>query len=389
MLFFRPFPWEFAVRNLFRRPLRTALTLTGLTIVVTLVFVALGFVRGLEKSLDCSGDPRVAIIYSLGMGDNLEYSTLPARTADLVPASLDGIQQRFGRRYASGELYLGTMITVDEQAEPTLGLVRGVTPTALLVRRQVQIVEGHWPGPDEVIVGDLAAAKIGADLERLTVGRTIIMEGRSWKVAGRFSAGGSVFGSEIWCRLDDLQQALKRQDLSVVAVTLRSDADFAEVNLFCKTRNDLKLQAIRETEYYATLRRDYFRVRLMIWLVAGLVAFAGMFAGLNTMYSAVVGRTRELATLQTVGYARRAIFLSLVQEGVLMSVAASLTAAVIALVLVQGMAVRFTMGAFRLEIDHMVLLTGLASGLLLGVLGSVPPAVRALRMPIVDGLRAV
>ncbi len=345
VILFRLLPWEYAVRNLFRRPVRSGLTLAGLTTVITLVFLVVGFIRGLERSLAVSGDPQVAILFGLGMGENLEYSSIPARTADLAAASIPGVRRRYGRKYASAELFQGTMIKPEGVAAPARGLVRGVTPAALMVRSQVELVEGTWPAPGEVLVGRLAAAKLGVDNERLDVGNTVELEGRTWRISGRFSAGGSVFGAEIWCRLEDLQQAMKRQDLSLVAVTLEPAASFSEVNLFCKERLDLELQAIRETDYYATL--------------------------------------------QTIGFVRRAILLSVIQEGVLLAVTASLIASVLALTLLNGAAVRFTMGAFELRIDSTALLLGQGLGVLLGVLGAVPPSLRALRMQIVDGLKAV
>ena len=114
-----------------------------------------------------------------------------------------------------------------------------------------------------------------------------------------------------------------------------------------------------------------------------------MFAGLNTMYGAVVGRIAELSMLRTVGFVRRAIIVSLIQEGVLLAAAASLLAAFLALVLVNGAAVRFTMGAFALRVDSVAILIGCAVGLSLGVVGAIPPAIKALRIPVVDGLKAV
>src|SRR5947207_1488935 len=165
MLGFRLLPWEYGVRNLFRRPGRSALTLLGLTLVVLLVFVVVGFIRGLESSLAVSGDPRVVLVHSLGASENVENSSIPGRTTGLLAASLEAIQRRAGPgdnrvTYASAELYLGTEI-VTEGDTPSLGLVRGVTLSALLVRRKVQIVEGRWPGPGEVLVGRLASTKLG------------------------------------------------------------------------------------------------------------------------------------------------------------------------------------------------------------------------------------
>jgi ABC-type antimicrobial peptide transport system permease subunit len=389
LMFFRLLPWEYAIRNLFRRPLRTFLTFVGLTTVIVLVFVVVGFIRGLERSLAVSGDKNVAIVFSLGMGENLEYSSIPMRSSDLIPASLSGIQTRYGKKYVSPELYLGTQIGVEGQAEPAMGLVRGLTPAALLVRRQVEIEQGAWPKTGEVMIGKMAATKLGAAENSLAIGQILTLEGRSWRISGIFSAGGAAFESEVWCRLDELQQAMKRQDLSIVALTITPQAEFADLEIFCAERLDLELQSMPELSYYETLREDYGPVRLLAWVVVMLVSGAGVFAGLNTMYGSVVGRIQELAMLQTLGYARRAIVVSLIQEGALLAAAASLLAALIALVFINGAAVRFTMGAFSLHIDSMAVLIGSGVGLLLGVFGAIPPAIKALRMPVVDGLKAV
>jgi ABC-type transport system, involved in lipoprotein release, permease component len=128
---------------------------------------------------------------------------------------------------------------------------------------------------------------------------------------------------------------------------------------------------------------------MLAWLVVVLVAGAGVFTGLNMMYGAVAGRTREIATLQALGFRRRAILVSLIQEGMLLAAAASLLAGMVALFWVNGMAIRFTMGAFTLRIDSTALLVGCGTGLILGMVGAIPPAIRALRLPVVESLKAV
>jgi ABC-type antimicrobial peptide transport system permease subunit len=186
-----------------------------------------------------------------------------------------------------------------------------------------------------------------------------------------------------------LQQTLKRQDLNIVAVTMAPGTDFSNLELFCLERIDLELQTMPETEYYASLQKDYRPVRALAWLVMALVSGAGVFAGLNTMYGSVVGRVRELAALQTIGFVRRALVVSLVQEGAVLAAAASLLATIVALLFVNNASVRFTMGAFSLRVDEIAVLIGCGIGLLLGVVGALPPAIRALRMPIVEGLKEV
>src|SRR5688500_15483546 len=130
MLGARLLPWEYGIRNLFRRPGRSLLTLAGLTLVVLLIFVVVGFVRGLEASLAVSGDPQVVLVHSAGAAENVENSSIPARTTALLSASLGGIQRRptvGGAQvvYASPEVYLGTDVAV-EGGEPTFGVIRGV-----------------------------------------------------------------------------------------------------------------------------------------------------------------------------------------------------------------------------------------------------------------------
>ena len=381
-------PWEYGVRNLFRRPIRSLLTLAALATVIMLVFLMVGFIRGLEQSLVISGDSDVVLVYSVNSEESLDNSAIAARTPELLTSSLSGIVQRFGVTHISPEMYLAARVRTQD-GHSGFGLVRGVKQTAPLVRRSVRLLEGQWPGPGEVMAGQLASTKLGTPVESLDIGRTIEMEGQAWRVSGTFAAGGSGYESELWCNLGDLQTATKRQDLSLVAALLEPGASVAEIQLFCKQRNDLELRAIRETDYYASLQQYYRPVRMLAWVVVTLVAAAGVFAGMNMMYGAVSGRIRELAMLQAIGYRRRAILTSLVQEGVILAAAASLLAGAIALVFINGLAVRFTMGAFVLRVDGVAILIGCAVGLTIGVLGALPPALKALRQPVATALKAV
>ena len=140
---------------------------------------------------------------------------------------------------------------------------------------------------------------------------------------------------------------------------MRTERRPADVELFCKERYDLELQAIGETAYYASLQKHYQPVRMLGWVVVLLVAGAGVFAGLNTMYGAVVGRVRELSTLQAVGFRRRSIVISLIQEATLLSMTGlAARRGRGAAGLVNGTAVRFTMGAFALRVDSVAILVG-------------------------------
>lgn len=383
----RLLPWDYGVRNLFRRPSRSALTLGGLSIVILLVLVVVGFIRGLEASLAATGQPNVVLVYAMSSGADIENSAIPGRTPALLAASVAGVRSQFGEKFISPELYLGTRISVNEQEG--LGLVRGITTTAPLVRQQVQLIEGTWPGPGEVMAGRLVHSKLGCDESALKPGQTIRFDGRDWRISGVFAAGGAAFESEVWCPLNDLQSALKRQDLSLVAVTMDSADATADVDLFCRERIDLELKSVEEMAYYADLQKHYRPVRMLGWIVVCLVAGSGVFAGLNTMYGAVVGRIRELATLQAIGYRRRAILLTLIQEATLLACCGALIACLLGLLFVNGTAVRFTMGAFMLRVDSVGIAIACVTAVVLGVVGALPPAAKAMRLPIVEAIKAI
>jgi putative ABC transport system permease protein len=382
-------PWDYGVRNLFRRPSRSALTLGGLATVVLLVLVVVGFIRGLEASLTATGSPNVALVYSLSSAADIENSAIPARTPALLKASIAGVRKRHGESFVSPELYLGTRMMVADGAHEGLGLVRGVTTAAPLVREQVQLVAGAWPGPGGAMVGRLAHSKLGCDQEALRIGQSIEFDGRKWTISGVFAAGGAAFESEVWCPLEDLQNALKRQDLSLVALTMETPDAAGDIDLFCRERLDLELKSVVEAAFYADLQKHYKPVRMLGWVVVCLVAGSGVFAGLNTMYGAVVGRIRELATLQAVGYRRRAILLTLIQEATLLSCGGALIACLLGLLLINGTAVRFTMGAFVLRVDSVGIAIACCTAVALGVMGAIPPALKAMRLPVVEAIKAI
>lgn len=394
----RLLPWDYGVRNLGRRPVRTALTGLGLGLVVFLLLVVVGFVRGLELSLQQSGDPEVVLLHNANSAENLENSSITDEVAALARTEFAAHLVKYGETAAvSPELTIaGRVGTGDGGGPGSLGVFRGVDlDRVFLVRRQVVLVEGRLPGPGEVLVGRLVPAKLGASAADVAPGKSITIEGKPWRISGRFAAPGTLLEAELWCRLDDLKTAMKRpNDVSVVAMRFDPSGDRAKqmgyVDYFSRNRRpDLELMGSREADYYASLQKHYAPMRALAWLLVGLVALAGACGAANTMYAAVAGRVREFAALQAIGFSRRAIALSLLQESVILAAAATLAATTLAVVLIQGAAVRFTMGAFALQIDRTAILIGCGAGLGLGVFGAVPPAVRAFRMPIPDALKAV
>lgn len=382
-------PFEYAVRNVGRSRLRLLASVGGSALVVALVLAAGGFVRGMERSLTRSGDDRNVVLLGAGSEESTERSQIAANIPHLVAAAVPGLRQRLGVAYVSPEIHLAMLVRLapDDPRERS-AVLRGVTPAAFLVYPQVRIVAGRPPRPGyyELMVGQLAATRLGVSADQLAVGRSLWFDDRAWTITGRFEAPRTVMDAEVWVPLSDLQLATRRDTLSCVVVTL-DRAEFEDLDVFCKQRLDLELVAIREADYYAALLRFYRPVRGLVWATAALIALGGLFGGLNTMYAAFAARVRELGALQTLGFSRTALVVSFLQESLLTSAAGGLLAAVAAVALLDGLAVRFSMGAFALLIDAPVLAGGLAAGAALAIAGILPPLWRCLRLPIVEALR--
>jgi putative ABC transport system permease protein len=385
----RLLPFEYAVRNLGRAPMRLMASILGSALVVLLVLGAGGFVQGMERSLSFSGDDRRVILLGAGSEESLERSQIDMSVPTLVAASVPGIKRSLGVDHASPEVNMAIVIKTAPNAEEELrAVVRGITPTAYLVHPQVRIVEGRPPrvGAYELMVGTLAATRLGVNPEDLAVGSQLWFDNHPWTITGRFAAPQTVMDAEVWVPLTDLQIATRRDTLSCVVLIL-DEAEFEDVAVWCAQRLDLELVAMRESEYYASLLSFYRPVRVMIWVTAALVALGGLFGGLNTMYAAFAARVRELGALQTLGFPRRALVISFLQESLLATATGTVLAALAAVLILDGLAVRFSMGAFALVIDAPVLLSGLVVGFGLAVVGVVPPLWRCLRLPIVEALR--
>jgi len=395
----RVLPFEYAVRNLGRVPTRTLQAAGGIAAVVLLVVGAAAFARGMTRALDRPpGLHRNVLLVGSGSEDSTERSRVAAGTDRVVAASVAGLAERHGAPLVSPEVHAALPVRatravgVDAGTDPdplpeSNAILRGVREEAFLVHAEVRLVAGRLPRPgaDEVVAGGLAPARVGVD--DLPLGSTILIAGRAWTVVGRFAAPGRVMDAELWMPLGDLQVLLRRDDLSCVVATLDT-ATLGDLEAFCLRRLDLELSAVEETAYEASLASFYRPVRLMAWIAAGLVGVGALLGGLNTTYAAFAARVREVGMLQSVGYGRAAIVWSLLQESLVAAAAGGLVGCGLGALLLDGRAVRITMGAFALAVDGPVVATGLAAALVAGAIGVVAPAIRCLRLPVPEALRA-
>ena len=390
----RKLPFEYAVRNLGRTPSRLFMSVGGSALVVLLVIASSGFVSGMQTALRTSGSPNNVILLGAGSAESVERSEIPMRTAAIAAASIPGIKTKAGVEAISPEIYLAMPIWQAEldQTETSardLAVVRGITAGAFLVHDDVRITVGRMPrsGMNEIAIGRLAAEVLGFSPPESVLGEEFLFDNIPFTAVAILEAEGAVAEGEIWMPLTDLQIVAQRDSLSSVVLSLTSE-NIAAVEAFAVRRLDLEVIAQRETEYYATLSSFYQPIRVMVLVTALLVAAGGVIGGLNTVYAAFASRVREIGALQTLGYSRLAIVRSLIEESILASAIGALIAAGIAMALVDGVVVRFSMGVFGIAITPTVLAIGLGSGIGLGIIGAIVPAIRCLRLPIPEALRS-
>jgi putative ABC transport system permease protein len=390
----RALPFDYAIRNLARRPLRTALTAGSCALVAALLASTAAFVRGLSSSSASQGRDDVAILLSRVSGADVLRSTVSAGVAEELAAAVRGIARPGGVPAVSPEIHVGTRLRLGpapEVAQPNEpryeGFVRGITERAFLVHDAVTIVDGAPPGPGEVLVGRLVPYKLGLAQERFAIGEVLRFENGAFRICGHFAAPGTTIESELWAPVQDLKSLTRREDVSAIFVRLEEPAAMSELELFARRRLDLELNAIRSSVYYAELAAWFRPIQALAWILAGMMAAAALFGAANTLNAAVQDRVRELATLRAVGYRGPALVLALMQEGVVLSAAGGLVGLALARWLVQGAAVGIAMGAFRLEVGPEAVLVAASAVLAIGVLAALPAAFRVLKLPVALALK--
>ncbi len=379
-------PFSYALRNLFRDPSRLAQTVGGSALVVLLLIAAVALNQGMDRVLSSSGSPKNVILVGKGSEESIERSEVAIAAESAAETSIYGIDTPLGVAAISGEIiYQAPIRSESGKVEPSL--LRGVLEKALLVHTTVRLLEGTFPGPGEVMVGHLAHRKLGIEIEELAIGKKLYFGDSPVTISGRFTAPGTVLESEIWFDRNDLASLTQRDSLSAIVLRMEK-GDVDEAELFAFQRNDLELAAIREDQYYQKLSIFYQPIQIMTWVTAALVGAGAIFGGLNTLYAAFAARIKEMGTLQSIGYTRTALFISIIQESLLATLTGTLVAFVLAYFLLDGRTVPFSIGTFTLTLTPTVIICGLVTGILLGSLGTLPPALRCLLPSLPKALRS-
>lgn len=366
-------------------------TVFGVMGVVGVLIVVLSIGEGFRRALVSAGSEDTALVLRSGSDNEMTSGLLRDHTR--IIAEAPGVLRGPQGPVASAELYV--VVDVPKRSTGTDANVplRGVQPAAFQVRDEVKIVEGRLfaPGRNEIIAGKAAASEFAG----LDVGATKRWGGVEWTVVGIFEAGGALSESEIWCDVGILQPAYRRgSTFQAVYAKLESAAAFDgfKDNLTTDPRLDVKV--IRESEYYESQSRTLHQIITGLGILIGVVMAAGAtFGALNTMYSAVATRTREVATLRALGFGAGPVVVSILAEALFLALVGGALGAAVAYLGFNGFQAAtmnwstFSQVAFQFAVTPPLIALGTVFALVIGLIGGLFPAIRAARMPVASALR--
>lgn len=381
--------------NLRSIPQRWALSLATIFSIALVVAVLLGFLamaNGFRATLSSTGSDDVAVM--LRGGSQAELNSGLSRDDQRVVAEAPAIaRDASGEPIVSGELYvIVDGIKRSSQTEANLPL-RGVGPLAATLREGYEIVEGRSfeVGSNELVVGQAVQREFaGFDL-----GQTIRLGTNDWVVVGVFSTGGSVFESEIWADLGTIQNLYQRgSSIQSIRARMTSPEALESLQSFVENEPRLNLDVSSEADYYADQAGGTSDLIMFLgWPLAIAMAIGALAGAWNTMYSSVDTRMKEIATLRAIGFAGSSAAIGTMVESMLLAVLGGLIGAVAVFLVFDGISAStlgggFTQVVFSFAVTTDAIINGIVLALIIGFAGSIFPAIRAARIPLLAVHRA-
>jgi putative ABC transport system permease protein len=384
-------PLRYNVRNVLVRWRATLATVLGVALVVAVFVLVQSLATGLEKCSANTGDPRNTIL--LRKGSTAESSSVITREQYRLLTYLPQIaRDGAGRPLLAADLVVLISLPRRDGSGEANVTMRGTSPRGPELRPQVRLVEGRWfvPGKREVVVSRRLAARFA----NFGLGARFKSSGAELTVVGCMDGGNSAFDSEVWMDADEARQLYDREDYS--SVLLRVAEGPAGQGLAERVEADkrLPLRVERETAWYASQTMTALPIKILGDFLATAMSIGAVFAAMNTMYASVGARNREVGTLRVLGYRRRAILVGFLLEGALLALIGGLIGCALALPM-HGYSTgtisfeTFSETVFQFSITPGLVARGLVFALVMGLAGSLLPALRAARLPVIAALKSV
>lgn len=389
-------PIKYNIRSLTARKISSLMTILGVGMVVWASIFAFGLSDGLDKTLEIAADPLDVIVLRKGSTSEAVSAVSEASAREIK--ALPGIAtDNEGNPLAASELVVFGYLPRHGSTQPVNVAVRGVDATSHELRAGMKIVEGRdfTPGLREAIVSRAMSQRF----QNLALGDKFKVEGGEFKVVGIFEAGGGAVESEVWTDQRVLAQLAKRTGaMSSLQFRATSLAERDRLINYIEGDEQIDLGAITEEQYYAEQAQQSALIKIVGYMIAFFLTIGAMFAVANTMYGAIASRAREIGTLRALGFGRLNILAAFVLESLALCLAGATLGCLAALAITFFLggiqtgtmnAATFTEIAFSFDFGPRVLAKGAILAVVMGIIGGFLPALRAVRMKVVDALREV
>jgi putative ABC transport system permease protein len=379
------------LRSVPQRMASSSVVVIGIAGVVAVIVSVFGMNRSMSESVAAAGRDDRAIVLRAGATSELASTLLVDAVATIKDAP--GIARGGdGRAAASAEFVTAINLLRKEDGNRAGVTVRGIEPEAATLRPEVEIVAGRsfTPGLRELIVGRGAAA----EFRGLEIGDEVALRDSRWTVVGVFASARNVNESTLMADAATLLSAYQRTAVNSVTVGLASVGDLEAFKTALTTNPTLSVSVERESDYYRREGEESGEFFGLVTTVVGsIMALGALFAALNTMYSAVSSRARDIATLRAIGFGAGGVVASVLIESLLLALVGALLGAAISWALFNGNMVTLGGGVsslvFEMRVTPALLGLGVLWACAVGFLGGLFPALRAARVPVATALRAV
>jgi putative ABC transport system permease protein len=370
----------------------SSVIVVGIAGVVAVLISVLAMATGFARTVAGTGSESRAIV--LRGGSDSELASTLTRDATLTIMDAPGIRKdSAGKPIASAEAVVIVDMPKKSNDSGANVSIRGVGAAGMALRPEIHVVTGRMfqRGLRELIVGKGAQAQF----KGLDVGSHIALRGSDWSIVGAFESNGDSHESELLADGETVLSSYRRNLYQSVVAQLNSKNAFDAFKTSLTTNPQLSVDVMREHDYYAHQSQRMSNVLSFVaYFVGGIMAVGALFGALNTMYSAVSVRSREIATLRAIGFGASAVVLSVLIEAMLLSVVGALIGAGLAWAFFNGNVVstlgsNFTQVVFRLAVDPALVVLGVVWACAIGLVGGLFPAIRAARLPVATALRAV
>jgi putative ABC transport system permease protein len=379
------------ILNLPKRVASSIVSIVGVLAVVLVFAAVLSMAKGFERTMVAAGSDDTAIV--LRSGATAELSSGFSYEQTQIIANAPGVAKDGDRPLASAELYVVVDMKKKSNGVDANVPLRGVQATALDVRDNVKLVEGRMfeTGKNEMVVGRAASE----EFQGLRLGDTVHLARVDWTVVGIFDAGGSVSESEIWTDDRVLQDVYRRgNSYQSVRVKLETPDSLETLKKALADDPRVDVDVLSEKEYYSTQAEPLSKfIRTLGYPITILMAIGAVFGALNSMYSSVSARGKEIATLRALGFGPFAVLVSTIVESTLLALVGGIIGGAIAYLAFNGLRVstlnggNFSQVVFDFAVTPDLILQGLVAALIIGLVGGFLPALRAARLPVAQALR--